>query len=135
MPLKGSSISKFRGKRTIRPADQPPTSNNDNSGPDYEGEMQKLASSSLGDSPYHGHRGLLGPTLVDDFTVAGGFKHPVSGDRTQDTVQVFRNQEAREKLEDSLTKSVGGPSRSGKKSKVKIVRSGTSTANDTTLYG
>jgi hypothetical protein len=134
MPLKSSSISKVRGKRTT-PADHPPPTINsdDNSGPDYEGEMRKLAQQSLGDSPFHGHRGLQGPTLVDDFTVAGGFKHPVSGDRSQATV--FRDAKDREKLADSLAKSVGGPnSRNGKKSKVKIVPA-RGTANDTTLYG
>jgi hypothetical protein len=134
MPLKSSSVS-IRGKRTTRPADHPPpTINSDDSGPDYEGEMRKLAQQSLGDSPFHGHRGWQGPTLVDNFSVAGGFEHPVPGDRIQDTVQVFRNQEAREKLQDELNKSVGGPSRTGKKSKVKITPA-RGAANDTTLYG
>ena len=129
--MKNSSITPSR-KRNFSP------STPDNS-PDAQSELEKLAETSKGESPYSGYRGLLpnkGRHNHEGFTVGGGLEHfNDSRDQHPATVQqVKREDERQARLQSNLDKTVGGTSsRGGKPQKFEGGEAGG--ANDAALFG
>jgi hypothetical protein len=134
------TFAKMRGVSKPKPSSPfvPDTNSiQNNSTPDAQSELEKLAETSSGTSPYSGYRGLIpnrGRHNHEAFTVGSGLEHH-NPDRDQHPAQVQQAQQDAERaahLQSELDKSVGGPIRGGKKMQFEGGEPG---ANDAELYG